>query len=242
MLRCPFPCVIDGKVVLPGNLLQITFYGRCCTLKVSKVKGTDGVLLKMQNNSVFNHSQDLSLAEFDCDLDLSTQLDKLVMEDNPEGVFTSTPCKPVDHGVLCAAVCDERPSTAEVSSFSENVSTSILHSESTRSKDNEKCFANDGLLQPGQAGTPLNSDTFYFISSRTRISFSDSQTKLAEECNSEPKVTYASIGGLNSELQTIREMIELPLKQPDLFRSYGRKSAKWFTLPGEKQQFCKFTS
>ncbi|KAJ6668792.1 hypothetical protein lerEdw1_012276 [Lerista edwardsae] len=211
---------LDGKVVLPGDLLQITFYGRCCTLKVSKVKGTDGILLKMQDNSIFNQAQDLSLEESDCDLDLSTQLDKLVIDDNPEGVSTSTPCKLVDHSISCTAVCDERPSTAEVSSLSEDASTSILHSESTKSKD-EKCFANDGLLQPGPAGTLLNSDTFYFISSRTRIRFSDSQTKLAEECNSAPKVTYASIGGLNSELQTIREMIELPLKQPDLFRSYG---------------------
>ena len=29
------------------------------------------------------------------------------------------------------------------------------------------------------------------------------------------------IGGLNSQLKEIREIIELPLKQPELFKSYG---------------------
>ncbi|XP_066488539.1 ATPase family gene 2 protein homolog A isoform X2 [Tiliqua scincoides] len=223
---------LDGKIVLPGNLLQITFYGRCCSLMVSKVKGTDGVLLQMQDNSSLKPAQELSLEESDFDLDLTARLDKLVIEDNPERVSTSTPLKPVDHSRSNAAVHDENPSTAETCSFSEDVSAPIPHSESTKSKDNETCFASKGLLQPGQTGTPLNSDTFYFISSRTRINFSESRTKLAEGCNSAPKVTYASIGGLSSELQTIREMIELPLKQPDLFRSYGISPPRGVLLYG----------
>ncbi|XP_053108058.1 ribosome biogenesis protein SPATA5 isoform X2 [Hemicordylus capensis] len=224
---------LDEKVVLPGNFLQITFYGRSCNLLVTKVKGTDGVLLKMQDGLILKQAQELSLEEeLDFDLDLSVQLDKLVIEeDNPEGAFTSTPSKQMDHNVSIntsegAVVCDELaqqrlPDSTETPLFSEVVTASIPHFEPTKLKDSEKCIGGEGLLPAGNAGTQLNTDVFYFIASRTRISFIETRTKVSEECNREPKVTYDSIGGLSNQLKTIREMIELPLKQPDLFRSYG---------------------
>ncbi|XP_061441113.1 ATPase family gene 2 protein homolog A isoform X4 [Rhineura floridana] len=218
---------LDGKVVLPGNLLQITFYGRSCNLIVTKVKGTDGVLLKMQDSSIFKPEQKLLLEASDTtDFDLPTQLDKLIIEDNQGRMSTSTPCKQVDHSIsvnasVDAVMGDEQSlGPTETVLFGDHVAGSIPHSESSELKGSEDCFA-DGLLQTNKTGVSLSSETFYFISSRTRISFIESRTKVTEECNQEPKITYDSIGGLNNQLKTIREVIELPLKQPDLFRSYG---------------------
>jgi len=37
----------------------------------------------------------------------------------------------------------------------------------------------------------------------------------------ETKVTYEDIGGLKMQLQTLREMVELPLKYPSLFKKLG---------------------
>ncbi|XP_048365752.1 ATPase family protein 2 homolog isoform X3 [Sphaerodactylus townsendi] len=170
---------LEGKIVLPGNVLQVTFYGRCCSLLVTKVKGTDGVLLKMQCSSILKQTS-VENSSFDSsDLDLSLKLRNLSLEGHHE-VSTSTP-----------------------------LSLS-------------KQFLTDGAeLQTGDKGVPQNSGPFYFISARTQISFIESQTKEIEERNPEPKVTYDSIGGLGNQLKTIREMIELPLKNPDLFRNYG---------------------
>ncbi|XP_062992504.1 ATPase family gene 2 protein homolog A isoform X3 [Elgaria multicarinata webbii] len=213
---------LDGKVVLPGNNLQITFYGRTCDPMVTKVKGTDGVLLKLQDSSFFKPAQELSLENFDTsDSDLSMQLGKLAIEDHQEGASTSTPCKQVDLSISVNASIDAvgreelSPGPTEMLLFDD----SVPQSGSTKLKDSE--IGMEGLLQAGKTGTALNSETFYFISSRTRISFFDSRTKVTEECNRESKITYDSIGGLNNQLRTIREMIELPLKQPGLFRSYG---------------------
>ncbi len=36
-----------------------------------------------------------------------------------------------------------------------------------------------------------------------------------------PEVTYEDIGGLDEELEQVREMIELPLSEPELFRKLG---------------------
>ncbi|XP_060102806.1 ATPase family gene 2 protein homolog A isoform X2 [Heteronotia binoei] len=215
---------LDGKIVLPGNVLQVTFYGRCCNLMITKVKGTDGVLLKVQGGSIFKQTQDSSMenSNFDSsDLHLSLQLGKLALEDSL-GASTSTPCKrldlsiSVDNWVETTACCEN---TEERDTFSDIVAISIPHSASTTLSEQ---FLEDGTMLPtDERGVLLNSDTFYFISSKTRINFIESQANVMKEHNPEPKVTYDSIGGLNNQLKTIREMIELPLKNPDLFRSYG---------------------
>ncbi|XP_077790144.1 ATPase family gene 2 protein homolog A isoform X3 [Podarcis muralis] len=216
---------LDGKVVLPGNLLQITFYGRFCNLMVTKVKGTDGVLREMEDSPVSMLEQKLSLDT--SDFDLSVQLDKLLIEDSREGTSTSTPCKQVDHtlsvnGSIDTMVCEEEISgSTEMQLFGDRVAASTPLPETTKLKGGEACIPAEGLLQTSQTGASLSSEPFYFISSRTRISFVEPRTKETEECNLEPKVTYSSIGGLDHQLKTIREMIELPLKQPGLFRSYG---------------------
>jgi transitional endoplasmic reticulum ATPase len=49
---------------------------------------------------------------------------------------------------------------------------------------------------------------------------------------SETGVTYEDIGGLDDELELIREMIELPLSEPDLFRRLGVDPPKGVLLHG----------
>jgi len=47
-----------------------------------------------------------------------------------------------------------------------------------------------------------------------------------------PVVTYEDIGGLHAEIQRIREMIELPLKHPELFKKLGIDPPKGVLLRG----------
>ncbi len=47
-----------------------------------------------------------------------------------------------------------------------------------------------------------------------------------------PQVTYEDIGGLGKELQKIREMIELPMKSPELFKRLGIAPPKGVLLTG----------
>ncbi|XP_013915268.1 PREDICTED: spermatogenesis-associated protein 5 isoform X2 [Thamnophis sirtalis] len=212
---------LDGKIVLPGNFLQITFYGRSCDLKVTKVKGMDGVLQEMQD--VLKIPQELPLENLTSShFNISIEFGKLVITDND--VSTSTPCKHEDHIIYMNDSLNSMghealspDPAAEILDGDE----SNLHSESIISQDCEKGFAGEGLPLTDKTGLTQNWETFYFISSRTRVSFIQPQVKKTEEYNLEPKATYDSIGGLSNQLKTIKEMIELPLKQPDLFRKYG---------------------
>ena len=47
-----------------------------------------------------------------------------------------------------------------------------------------------------------------------------------------PKVSYEDIGGLGDEVKKIREMIELPLKHPELFKRLGVEAPKGVLLHG----------
>jgi AAA family ATPase, CDC48 subfamily len=47
-----------------------------------------------------------------------------------------------------------------------------------------------------------------------------------------PKVTYEDIGGLKEEIQKVREMIELPLRHPEIFEKLGIEAPKGILLYG----------
>lgn len=46
-------------------------------------------------------------------------------------------------------------------------------------------------------------------------------TVVASEISEKPKVTYAEIGGLDEQIKEIKEMVELPLLKPEIFKKVG---------------------
>ncbi len=70
---------------------------------------------------------------------------------------------------------------------------------------------------------------YVMVVESTVVEVSSTPTKRVEEITG---VTYEDIGGLHEELQRIREMIELPLKHPELFRHLGIEPPKGVLLYG----------
>jgi transitional endoplasmic reticulum ATPase len=65
----------------------------------------------------------------------------------------------------------------------------------------------------------------------------DTEVKISEKPTKEgmskiPKVTYEDIGGLGDEVKKVREMIELPLRHPELFERLGVEAPKGVLLHG----------
>ncbi|MFC1486826.1 CDC48 family AAA ATPase [Thermoproteota archaeon] len=54
----------------------------------------------------------------------------------------------------------------------------------------------------------------------------------APETKGMPRTTYEDIGGLHEEIQRIREMVELPLRHPELFQRLGIEPPKGVLLHG----------
>jgi transitional endoplasmic reticulum ATPase len=68
------------------------------------------------------------------------------------------------------------------------------------------------------------------LTDRTRVVISEKPIPEAEV--QIPRVTYEDIGGLREEIQKVREMIELPLRHPELFEKLGVEAPKGVLLHG----------
>jgi transitional endoplasmic reticulum ATPase len=68
------------------------------------------------------------------------------------------------------------------------------------------------------------------IQNFTQVKLSEKTAK--EEAAKGPKVAYEDIGGLKDEVHKVREMIELPLRHPELFEKLGVEAPKGVLLHG----------
>ncbi|XP_012931344.1 spermatogenesis-associated protein 5 isoform X3 [Heterocephalus glaber] len=227
---------LDGKIVLPGNFLYCTFYGRLCKLQVLQVKGADGMILgrpQSDSNTAQGMASEQSSTETSS-LDISFQLSHLDLEEPQSPASRSTPCKPVDDRITNKAsdiLLDVTQSPVAGSGLQlEKVTALTCNLESAR-EGNKQLIVDERLLKSAKTGAKCNTDTFYFISSTTRINLRKIHINSKGQEN-QFKVTYDMIGGLNSQLKAIREMIELPLKQPELFKSYGIPAPRGVLLYG----------
>ena len=75
--------------------------------------------------------------------------------------------------------------------------------------------------QPGQACV-INEDTEIFLNSKS--------VDISEDIV--PDVTYEDVGGLSEEVKKVREMVELPLRHPEIFDKLGIESPKGVILHG----------
>ena len=74
---------------------------------------------------------------------------------------------------------------------------------------------------PGQPG---------MITEKTEVTLSPKAVQVSDETI--PEVTYEDIGGLTDEVKKIREMVELPLKHPEIFDKLGIEPPKGVILHG----------
>ncbi|XP_042668389.1 ATPase family protein 2 homolog, partial [Centrocercus urophasianus] len=224
---------LDGKVVLPENLLAFSFYGKLCNVLVMKVKGTDSLELHAQAGAISSEMCEPDLEKSDLEmsaLDLSLQLSRMDIDEDPEAASASTPCKPVCLGSpvtpSAAVTAAAQGSQGDEACSREGTADLAAGLELPGKEGSER------LPSAAKPGAFSSTDTFYYISSRTRINFIETRTNIAEDSDHGPRVTYDMIGGLSSQLKTIREMVELPLKQAELFKSYGISPPRGVLLYG----------
>src|SRR3989475_3523837 len=72
------------------------------------------------------------------------------------------------------------------------------------------------------------------INDSTKITVSEESAKAAQIAKEggAPSITYEDIGGIRNEVGRVREMIELPLRHPELFKRLGVEAPKGVLLHG----------
>nr|XP_020449723.1 spermatogenesis-associated protein 5 isoform X1 [Monopterus albus] len=219
---------LAGNIILPGNVLSLTYFGRSCSLRVETIRGEDGITVQRPAPlpGLGPDMEVSSVSPLDStSADLSLQLSLLTVDDNNGdgtpgssgelGPAASTPCRP-DHlpslsspPASCTPYCTSQNPSAESAEDTVHLESSLI-SEQT------------GTIPKAPPGVALSTDTFYCLSCSTKVSFRDRAGQEDPDAEAKrSKVTYSMIGGLSSQLDVIRETIELPLKHPELFSNYG---------------------
>lgn len=156
--------------------------------------------------------------------DLSLQLSLLTVDDSGTPGTPGEPCP--------AASTPRRPANLPFLSSSPASTTPAYNSHNPPAGSGENTVSLEGSVQAEKIPTAspagaLSTDTFYCLSCSTKVSFRDRAGQEDPDAEAKrSKVTYSMIGGLCSQLDVIRETIELPLKHPELFSNYGRSPAK----------------
>ncbi len=63
----------------------------------------------------------------------------------------------------------------------------------------------------------------------SRVQLTDMQSLVLEEV---PEISYSDIGGLNSQIEAIKDSVELPFTHPELYREHGLSAPKGILLYG----------
>ncbi len=87
-----------------------------------------------------------------------------------------------------------------------------------------------GLQQIKFVITGVSPNQASIITENTELTLSNKAIEITEE--NVPEVTYEDIGGLTDEVKKIREMVEVPLKHPEIFEKLGIEPPKGVLLHG----------
>uniref|UniRef100_A0A673HE44 non-chaperonin molecular chaperone ATPase n=1 Tax=Sinocyclocheilus rhinocerous TaxID=307959 RepID=A0A673HE44_9TELE len=216
----------DGRVLLPGGSVCVSYFGRQCVLAVDSVTGVDGETLRRSDGVA---------------VDLSSQLEQLsIQQRSPDPSHDPSPLTPDpshDPSPLTPDRShDPSPLTPDRSHDPSPLTPDPSHDPSPLTPVSTPCKLSDPVLSPSEASDRSgrsSTDTFYAVCSSSTLSVCDpGEQDEAEEGGEGSKVTYSMIGGLGGQLQVIRETIELPLKHPELFRNYGIPPPRGLLLYG----------
>ncbi|XP_058263191.1 ATPase family gene 2 protein homolog A isoform X3 [Hemibagrus wyckioides] len=210
---------LDSRILLPGSSFFVSYFGRKCEINVTSLKGVDGVTLSPLSPPF--PAPSCPDAESDAaPLDLSLQLAQLNLTPSCSTPNRSSPSTP--HPPVTPHTPNATPSTPSTHFLSD----SALETPDQSTHESHR----DSKSQTPSAGRNGN-NTFYSVCSSTQISFTHTQHSKSEG-QERSKVTYSMIGGLSAQLQVIREMIELPLKHPEIFKNYGIQPPRGVLLYG----------
>jgi transitional endoplasmic reticulum ATPase len=89
-----------------------------------------------------------------------------------------------------------------------------------------------GVAQLRFAIVSTNPNKPVIITESTQITLSPKAVDTFEGGDSVPSITYEDIGGLSEEVKKLREMVELPMKRPEIFARLGIEPPKGVLLYG----------
>ena len=235
-------CLKD-KLILPGNTLHVNYFGKPCQLQVWSITGIDDQEFLCSQSEEVSQSGDQNLHQSGC----KTRTTNLSMRTNETSDNSSKDRSTLQIKDDSLSDTTDMPDQNECMSgtkskedfpSSPNVTTSTPKRTTLPSKPTEKMANNLDDLSTSLKGLAISSPNKQFITDHPQMVFKltsvtdivlVSESKLNGDgaadkggINHASHVTYDMIGGLKRQLKTIRDTLEVPLINPEIFNTLGR--------------------
>ena len=211
-----------------GHKVEVQFYGKPRQLVVRAVTGS----YNSAKNPIPSTQFKDKLASCDsATTNLSSKLKALNIDDGTvNDTKEALPCDNDDNKGLknvmsshqqngweiCEKELEENETTRQIT----EIKRQTHPSETTSNVENQSRHVHQSNSEPNQCG---RQSVFYYISpEETHLTIHAHRTRQNNTNEPQRKVTFESIGGLQKQVALVREMIELPLKHPEMFTSYGK--------------------
>ncbi|XP_077984116.1 ATPase family gene 2 protein homolog A-like [Glandiceps talaboti] len=223
------------KFITIGNKLQITYFGKPCTFKIIGITGPDGSLVSVSQSKDEFDSEDfpadqseLSFSNITASIGGQSELSLSLAQNLDEsskscGESSESDKRSENPSILSPdSVLDESELSAKFQSLDlEHDATSTPCRTTRKISVTPGPFPEDDVTQ---REAKQNYDLKVFtISSRTKLTILTLKDNKNSQENSNKKSTvgYSNIGGLSKQLDILKEMVELPLKSPEVFENLG---------------------
>ncbi|KAK3737855.1 hypothetical protein QZH41_015785 [Actinostola sp. cb2023] len=204
---------LDGHFVFSDHVLDITYYGQPLHLRVSKISGTKHLSTSLQDMArtmqLDQHKHLVDQGEGNAsNVDVHQRFESLSLSDNTGKQLTTE------------NLCD----------VFENGQGKDVLSTGAKQNSSETCHGR----KDEQSYTDFQANAvFYYISSdETSLSILPYGASTSSEELKRHEITFSSIGGLEAQIQTVREMVEMPLKHPEMYSVYGLPPTRGVLLYG----------
>ncbi|KAK3611412.1 hypothetical protein CHS0354_034859 [Potamilus streckersoni] len=213
-----------GRFICTGNKLNINYFGQPCCLSVTYIQqDTTESNVFLIDKRFCNESPLLTLNENIADLSLNDGKDCELSSTNlnqsacDESVIQS-------HNSLLNAGANKTstPSKAEC----------VCESPRTANTSMELCNISNFQTPQLKRTQSKNCHQFYKVQLETKIVLKRPEHSEQKETVLMDKVTFSSIGGLKTQIEAVREMVEFPLQRPELLKEYGLSQPRGILLFG----------
>lgn len=200
---------IDGYFASQGDTLEVQYYGIVRQFEVISVTGSNK--LSSSQSSLSSHTPN--------EADLLQSFKALTIEkEEKDEILAQKSHEACNENEMFKK--KETESQQNPSSATDNDSGSTRSTESPNSKSTESCL--NSVKTGSFSSYSCELQCYQISATMTKLIILSYEAEVNQRTKIDPKVTFASIGGLSRQIQLVREAIEMPLKHPELFTSYGK--------------------
>ena len=219
-VECPrgmtnlFSLFLENTFIFPGEIIDIPQYGQMKPFYVTTVQGDHGTFsLETSLNS--------------CNTSLADDFTSLKIDNNAtESVINSScsntsnePSLDVRNISTYYSFCDEsfHHDTHDNQEYPSSESLDVMFTSTpVKAKStNNFCDISCSRCSPATVA-------YYVTAAATKVIINQSEGSQKKPRHVTEKLTYDSVGGLQQQIRTLKEIVELSIRSPGVFQSYGK--------------------